>query len=131
MKESLGPDPERGLVVFSAIPEENLAANGKTVAGQIEDFDKEIASEKASLRRSLSRSTSNTKRRQSAKSMRNLKIGNPLPTHREYIPSMGENDAPFPQAIPVKKSSMDAKAEKAQKVGRRKSFMATMFGRGG
>jgi hypothetical protein len=130
LKSSLGPDPERGFIVFSAIPEENLAANSKTVAGQIQEFEKEIADEKANMRRSLSRTTPKTKRRHSTKSMRNLKIGNPLPTYRENTPPMSETDTPPLPSMPPEKSSMDRTAEKVQRVGRRKSFIASMFGRG-
>jgi hypothetical protein len=132
MEESLGPSPERGLVQFSSIAEENLATNGKTVAGQIDDLEKETTDDNVNLRRSLSRGTLKAKR-QSAKSMRNLKIGNPLPTHLEQIttPPMSESDTPPLSAIPIEKSNVDRKVGKVQKVGRRKSFIASMFGRGG
>jgi len=133
MEESLGPSPERGLVQFSSIAEENLATNGKTVSGQIDDLEKETTDDNVNLRRSLSRGTLKAKGRQSAKSMRNLKIGNPLPTHLEQIttPPMSDSDAQPLSAIPIEESNMDRKVGKMQKVGRRKSFIASMFGRGG
>lgn len=68
--------PSRGVVKFLAIPEENYAFNGKTVAGDIEDLEKVQGDDSASLRRSQSRSGTKTAiKRQSMRSFRNLKAG--------------------------------------------------------
>jgi hypothetical protein len=133
MEESLGPDPERGLIRFTAIAEENLATNGKTVAGQIDDLEKETTRDNTNLKTNLSQTAPKTKRRQSTKSLRNLKSGNQLPTHPEQMttPPMSESDSPPLPAILTGNGSMDKKAENVQKVGRRKSFIASIFGRGG
>jgi len=133
MEEALGPAPERGLIRFCAVPEENFATSGKTVAGQIDDLEKEVAEDNINLRKSLSRGVApKAKRRQSARSLRSMKIGSQLPTHDEQMPtppaSASFDNPPLPE-IPRDMSSMDRKAEKVQKIGRRKSFISSIFGR--
>ena len=133
MEDALGVLPSRGVIKFSPIAEENLATNGKTVAGEIEDLERE-SEENASVRRTLSRG----KKRQSTRSMRNLKISSPLPTHDEQMtPPVSAQGmatiraAPSMPAMPTEKSTLDMKAQKAQKMSRRKSFIVSMFGKGG
>lgn len=143
LEESLGVRSERGLVRFIPVPEDNLATNGRTVTGAIEDLERE--NDPSTVRRSLSRGTAGgtkPKKRHSTRSMRNVKIGSPLPTHTEQVtpprltPSRsGEETPPLPAvpavpAAPTGKSVMDQRAEKAHKMPRRKSFIASMFGRG-
>ncbi|KAF4631795.1 hypothetical protein G7Y89_g6333 [Cudoniella acicularis] len=148
MEEGLGVTPNRGLIKFIPIAEENIATNGKTLAGEIDDLEKETAEENANLNRSLSRSHPKNKKRQSMKSLRNLKSSSHLPTHDEQMTlSLSEPQSPplprlsskFPTpsapvsapqipSIPTEKSAMDRKAEKAQKMGRRRSFIAAVFG---
>ncbi|KUJ12880.1 Tautomerase/MIF [Mollisia scopiformis] len=130
MEESLGVESKRGVIKFVATPEENLAVDGKTIAGEIEELEKATADHNSSLQRSLSRGT-NSKRRQSMKSLRGIKTSSQLPTHNESmvsLPSTYEQNPPMP-AMPSEKSTMDKRAEKAQRIGRRKSFMATIFGK--
>jgi hypothetical protein len=129
IQDTLGPGPDRGMVTYTHIAEENMGTGGKTVAGQIDDLLKETAEDTANMRRSLSRGTK-AKRRQSTKSLR--KMGSSLATHTERIatPTNERETTPL-QSLPVEKSATDLKAEKVQKVSRRKSFIANMFGRGG
>jgi Macrophage migration inhibitory factor (MIF) len=134
MEDALGVVPDRGLVKFMPIAEENLATNGRTVAGEIEDLERETSEDNSNIRRTLSRG----KRRQSNKSLRNLKISSPLPTHDEQmtppVSAQGIGSVqvtPSMPAMPAEKSAMDRKAEKVQKMSRRKSFIASMFGKGG
>jgi hypothetical protein len=129
IQDTLGPGPDRGLVIFTHIAEENMGTDGKTVAGQIDDMVKETAEDTSNLRRSLSRGTK-AKRRQSTKSLR--KKGSSLATHTERVatPTNETDTTPLP-SMPVEKSATDLRAEKAPKVSRRKSFIANMFGRGG
>ncbi|CZR54573.1 uncharacterized protein PAC_04457 [Phialocephala subalpina] len=129
--DSLGVDPKRGVIKFIAIAEENLATDGKTISGEVEQLEKEQAETNSSLYRGLSHGTNKSKRRQSMKSLRGTKTGGFLPTHNESLVSLSlatEDIPPLP-AMPTEKSSMDRKAEKAQRIGRRKSFMATLFGK--
>jgi hypothetical protein len=130
MEEGLGVAPNRGVIRFLALAEENLATDGKTIAGEIEELERETA-ENNSIQRSLSRSTLKNKRRHS---LRSLRAKNQLATHNEHIsptPSMSERETPPLPAIPSGKSPMDLRAEKAQKMGRRRSFIATIFGKAG
>ena len=134
MEESLGVAPNRGVVKFLAMSEDNLATDGKTITGEIEELEKENAESNSSLQRSLSKNTAKSKRRHSMRSLRTSK--NTLPTHNELsspTPPMSARSRETPPlpAIPSEKSPMDLRAEKAQKMGRRKSFIATIFGKAG
>ncbi len=141
MEEGLGVGPDRGVIRFLAIPEENLASNGKTVTGEIEELEKESGEPHSSIQRNISNRTGKGKRRPSMRSLRG-KTGT-LPTHNEsgtHTPtlptivspstmSVDRAGTPLPP-IPTEMSAMDRKAEKAKKVSRRKSFIATIFGKG-
>lgn len=138
LEESLGVCPERGLVKFISIPEENIASNGKTVSGAIEDLEMGIG--EYSLGRTLSpgktRSTTGKTRsttgkiKRSTKSMHDLKISGPLSTHSEQrTPLRSDEGSPAVPEIPTEKSMIDQRAAKAQRMGRRKSFIASMFSR--
>ncbi|KAE8449094.1 hypothetical protein EG329_008477 [Mollisiaceae sp. DMI_Dod_QoI] len=132
MEEGLGVGPKRGVIKFATIAEENLAVDGKTIAREIEELEREQAEQNSNLQRSLSRGANKSKRRQSMKSLRGAKSGMQLPTHNESmvsLPATSEYNTPPLPAMPTEKSSMDRRAEKAQKIGRRKSFMATLFGK--
>jgi len=134
MEESLGVAPNRGVVKFLAMSEDNLATDGKTITGEIEELEKENAESNSSLQGSSSKSTAKSKRRHSMRSLRTSK--NTLPTHNELsspTPPMSARSRETPPlpAIPSEKSPMDLRAEKAQKMGRRKSFIATIFGKAG
>ncbi len=132
MEEGLGVAPNRGVIRFLAIPDENFATNGKTIAGDIEELEKREAENNTSLQRSLSRSTPKSKRRQSLMSLRGAK--NQLATHNEVTsptPPVSERETPPLPPIPIEKSPLDLKAEKVQKMGRRRSFIATIFGKAG
>jgi Macrophage migration inhibitory factor (MIF) len=134
MEEGLGVAPNRGVIKFLAMPEDNLAIDGKTVTGEIEELEKENAEKNTSLQRNLSISTSKSKRRQSLKSLRASKP--PLPTHNEHASttppvSDREQETPPLPPLPSEKSPMDQRAERVKKMGRRKSFIATMFGKAG
>ncbi|KAG0652376.1 hypothetical protein D0Z07_1458 [Hyphodiscus hymeniophilus] len=139
MEDVLGVVPERGVIRFMPIAEANLATNGKTVAGEIGDLVKEGPEEASSIRRTLSRG----KNRQSTKSLHNLRINSPLPTHDEAVSpsasvrSFGPQDpsslsaVPAMPLVPTERSPRDLKAEKTQRMGRRKSFITSLFGKGG
>ena len=133
MEEGLGVTPERGLIKFFPIAEENMATNGKTTAGMIEELEKETGEISAGLQRSLSRGTPRSKqRRQSMKSLRGVKTDQ-LPTHNEAIspiPPLSEAyTPPTLPPMPNEKTQLDKRAEKVQKMSRRKSFIASIFGK--
>ena len=137
MEEGLGVPANRGIIRFMAISEDNFATDGKTITGGIEDLEKETTDNNVNLQRNLSRSTQSSKntktsplkskRRQSLKSLKQL-----LPTHNEdgsQTPPLSERETPPLPAIPNLKSPTDRRAEKVQKMGRRKSFVAAIFGK--
>jgi Macrophage migration inhibitory factor (MIF) len=147
LEESLGVSPSRGIIKFVGIAEENFAFNGKTFAGEIEELEREQADNNTNLARSLSRGAPKVgKKRHSMRSLKSLKISSggagkdvmpmPSPVKAEATPPLSDRDTPTPTlnmipvpAIPAK-SDMDKRAEKAQKLGRRKSFIQGLFGRG-
>jgi hypothetical protein len=133
MEEELGVVPERGLIKFIPMAEENLATNGKTVVGEIEDLARETTEDNINLKRNLSRGTTKSKKRMSTKSMRNLKIGGQLATHDEQMtPPMSERQTLLMPPLLTESSPMDLKVEKVQrKMGKRKSFIAAVFGKSG
>lgn len=45
MADALSVSPERGIIRFVAVPEENLASNGATIAGEIERMEKQETDE--------------------------------------------------------------------------------------
>jgi Mg-chelatase subunit ChlI len=133
LQESLGVSPERGMIKFTPIAEENMATDGKTITGMIEDLEKATSETGSGLQRPPSRSAMKSKRRPSMKSLRGMRAASQLPTHNEILsptPPISERDTPPLPAIPTEKSPMDRKAEKVQKMGRRKSFIASIFGKG-
>jgi hypothetical protein len=131
MKDALGVPPERGILKFLPISEENFARNSKTVAGEIQDLEKCAAGDNSSLKKSLSRGALGHMKRQSMRSLRNLKMGSPIPANDELrAASVSSRDAPPLPSMPTDMGSMDRRAEKVQKMGRRKSFVASLFGKG-
>lgn len=48
MAESIGVSPDRGIIKFLPIPEENLAMNGMTILGEIERLERQYAEETSS-----------------------------------------------------------------------------------
>ncbi|KAK0121426.1 hypothetical protein ONS95_009720 [Cadophora gregata] len=135
MQDSLQVTPRRGIIKFISIAEENLANDGKTVSGEIEDLEKEPVESNSGFHSSLSRATTKSRKRQSMKSLRGVR-SSPLPTHKESAPptpTFNHHDLPaIPvPAAPTEKNDLDRKAEKLQKMRRRKSFIATIFGKAG
>ncbi|RDW84704.1 tautomerase [Coleophoma cylindrospora] len=146
MEEALGVAPDRGLIKFVAIAEENLATNGKTAAAEIEDLEMADGvvngggvggGRKASVaqhRKGSISAAAKANKRKSTKSMQNMKIGTGLPTHDEAItpPLSGGRDSPpsMPRLPDDEETSpLDRKAERVQKMGKRKSFLNVIRGR--
>ncbi|OCK81618.1 hypothetical protein K432DRAFT_295092 [Lepidopterella palustris CBS 459.81] len=56
MSDSLGVTPDRGIIKFQTIPEENMAINGRTILGEIERLEKRQAEENGtSLKHALTK----------------------------------------------------------------------------
>lgn len=113
---------------FVSVPEENLAFNGTTVFGQIENLQKaspnkdlsDVASisgiRSAMQSRAVSRAQS---RRQSISKPPSRDGYSFYPTTRPPSPHL--RGPPIP-TLPNGNNAMDRKADKAQKVGKRRSF---------
>lgn len=124
MEEALGVPPARGLVKFIAIDEANLANNGKTVLGEIEDLEREQTSENI-----VSRTQSSNKKRHSVKSVPNMRNGSSLSPISSKYAAIDEQYSPPLPPVPSDKDANDLRADKVQKMGRRKSFIAAVFGK--
>lgn len=127
----MGVDSSRGVVRFAAVAEADLATGGMTVQGEIEGAMGGAGRESVSVdgergmgigmgRRSRSRRRERAEEKESQKSR---------PSTRDQATGKEEllKVPPLPP-VPGEKSVLDRRAEKVQKVGRRKSFLA-MFGR--
>ncbi|KAG9239229.1 Tautomerase/MIF superfamily [Amylocarpus encephaloides] len=133
MEESLGVPPGRGIIKFIPIAEENLATDSKTVAGEIDELERESMEDGSGIQRAASRVSGKT-RRQSMKAIRKLKSSSHLPTHTEQMTPPDSARVTSMDAIPPlpptpSTKSFDGKAAKAQRMGRRKSFIASIFGK--
>lgn len=134
MADSLGVAATRGVVRFLGVPEENLAFNGTTVFGQIENLQRSPNKDNFSDVASISgiRSTLQSRAASRAQSRRPSVSKPPsrdgysfYPTTRPPSPHLREPPIP---TLPNGNSAMDKRAEKAQKVGKRRSFFG-FFGR--
>ncbi|KAL8698361.1 MAG: hypothetical protein Q9201_006618 [Fulgogasparrea decipioides] len=126
MSDSLGVNPDRGVVRFVAMPEENLATNGNTVLGEIENLNREISEENGAdakrsgtLRRKLSRQVSRPEKLYLQERSR--------PGTSDRVPSPALKSPSIP-AMPEEAGPMDKKAERMRKMGRRRSFLAMFAG---
>ncbi len=116
--------PVRGVIHFTRIPDEDLAFNGTTILGQIENLQKAPGNQNASSARVSAFPQKQSSRRLAQTKPRDLPLRggtSSVPLSRVASPAM--LSPPIP-AIPTQKSAMDLKAEKVQKLGRRRSFMA-------
>ncbi|KAF7879211.1 hypothetical protein EAF04_000409 [Stromatinia cepivora] len=120
-------EPERGIIKFVPLAEENFATNGKTVAGEIEELEREAANDGLGPRNLHSLGTVKSKKRMSTKSTKSLK-SKILQTHEEYTPSVSSRETPPLPLMPAEVNALDKKSMNVQKLGRRKSFMAAVFG---
>lgn len=125
ISDLLGVNPDRGIVRFIGIAEEYLATNGMTMQGEIDNLGKESSEESTENKRSntLRRGRS---RKASKPEKLNLQERSRSGT-RDNLSSPALRSPPLP-AIPREMSPMDKKAEKVQKMGRRRSFLAMFSG---
>ncbi|KAL8939805.1 MAG: hypothetical protein Q9216_003156 [Gyalolechia sp. 2 TL-2023] len=126
MSELLGVTPDRGIIRFVGISEEYLATNGNTVQGEIDNLSKGSSEDTTDTKRS------NTLRRgRSRKSSRpeklNLHMERSRPVTSDNAPSPVLQSPPLPD-MPREMSPLDRRAEKVQKMGRRRSFLAMFSG---
>jgi len=131
LQESIGVLPGRGLVKFEILAESNIATNGTTLRDEITFLEKKAKAEHASFE-ACNASTSKTDPNQGLKSMHNLKAASNLPTHHEVIviPPESDDGASPPPPISRERNNYDDRLATADKLGRRKSFSAWIFGKG-
>ncbi|KAH0547936.1 hypothetical protein GP486_008323 [Trichoglossum hirsutum] len=132
MAENLGVEPSRGIVKFAAIPEENLATNGVTVLGEIEALDKQLGFDNVSgLKRTLTRGRAGSKGKKNSDSSSVTSPTSPPPpfapirmTPSPQLSSVSEDETvpPLP-SVRSNKSKRDRRAEKSQRIGRRRSII--------
>ncbi|KAL9126189.1 MAG: hypothetical protein Q9217_004718 [Psora testacea] len=128
LASSLGVLPDRGVIKFIDIAEEYLATAGTTLSGQIERLQKARTHDN----QPMTETEESVQRRPSRKEVQTR------PSKLSLVPqpsSMPGSRMPSPTfkgpvmpAIPDEKSPLDRKAERIQKISRRKSFFA-IFGR--
>ena len=118
--------PDRGIVRFYPIPEENLATAGVTILGAIENLGKMSGEDGRTRGPSRHRARSRSRKRK----------GSDEPTLKEEVGPETRDKGGYPlaenppiPAIPDEKSQADKLAEKAQKLGKKKS-LRNFFGRG-
>ena len=140
LADGLGVAPARGVIRFNRIPDEDMAFNGTTVLGQIENLQKTVGgndtkpaaglspfpSRKLSKKQAQPRPTDLPLRDRTPSKPKDF----PLWQGSQSVPISRVASPPLP-AIPVEKSAMDLKAEKVQKLGKRRSFMAIFGSRHG
>ena len=126
MTSALLVTPDRGIVRFYPIPEENLATAGVTILGAIENLSKISGEESRTRGMSRHRPRSRSRKRKGSDEHYLGEEAEPE-TQNKGVCSLAENP-PMP-AIPLEKSEADKLAEKAQKLGKKKSFR-NFFGRG-
>jgi hypothetical protein len=105
MSETLGVQPERGIIKFTAIPEENLAINGTTILGDVERVEREQAEENGNaLKRAL---TKGSKRSVVSKSKSSIQLsrGDSKVEGRAVITPPLPSPGPFDSGV-----SMDEKS---------------------
>jgi hypothetical protein len=131
MAENLGVEASRGIVKFASIPEENLATNGVTVLGEIEALDKHLGFDNVGgLKRTLTRGRAGSKGKKNSDSSSVTSPTSPPPfgpirmTPSPQLSSVSEDETvpPLP-AVPSDKSKWDRRADKAQRIGRRRSII--------
>ncbi|RKF53376.1 putative mif domain-containing protein [Erysiphe neolycopersici] len=135
MEDALGVSAERGIIKFTAISEDSLAYNGRTVAREIEELEKSQHENQTLGRNLSSHGTIRSRRRPSIKSLRGYKA-HQLHTHDETMisttptPLMSKNQNPSSKPErPAGVLIMEHQPDRLHKVGRRRSFIASIFGR--
>ncbi|KAI6246122.1 hypothetical protein HI914_05360 [Erysiphe necator] len=135
MEDALGVSAERGIIKFTSISEDSLAYNGRTVGREIEELERSQEESRKLGRCPSSRGTICSRRKPSIKSIRGYKA-HQLHTHDETMisatpkPLMSKNHNHL--SIPERSTGvliMEHQNDRFQKMGRRRSFIASIFGK--
>ncbi len=129
MATSLAVTADRGLVRFTGISEEYMGTSGMTILGQIDKLQKETAKENRNDSTATASSANTNPPKERNRKPPELTLmprkSRSTPTSRAQSPGMYSPPVP---AIPNEKSVLDRRAEKAQKLGKRRSLLA-IFGK--
>lgn len=125
MHDAIGVSPDRGVIRFVGVAEEYLATNGTTLLGEIENLNKTSSEENRNENSRLGTIRSRSRRTPKPK---DLPLREVTPPGNKGAPPTPPLKSPPMPAIPTEKSAMDKRAEKVQRMGRRRSFLA-MFGK--
>lgn len=152
MEEALGVPPSRGFLRFIPVMEEHSAWKGKTVAGEIDDLEKGLANPMVDAATSpLSKRAASMNRLSARVSLReNTRISwceanrstQSVGTFKtttsgsvsgpEFTPPTSGNGSPPRVPLPTLSHAPESKPGPGIKVAKRKkSFVATLFGRSG
>ncbi|KAK3375063.1 Tautomerase/MIF superfamily [Podospora didyma] len=130
MEEAIGVSPARGFLRFVPTSEENLACNGKTIAGEIEELEKNYG---VSAAAPTDDAKSNLSRRGSARKKLSMKsFANFRPSADVSIPELTpptSADEAFPASSNAEENAERTKVDLPKTAKRRKSFVANIFNR--
>jgi len=115
----------RGVIRFIAVTEDNLGTRGVTVLGEIENMSKPSTKDKTDDKTKSDRKATHRRRTSAGKQpeSKNRSHGEA----QEKSVQVGIQAPPIPE-IPTEKSGLNIRAERVQKMGKRKSFLQ-MFGK--
>ncbi|KAK8136663.1 Macrophage migration inhibitory factor [Apiospora sp. TS-2023a] len=136
IQDTLGVPASRGYVRFEATPEANMAYGGKTVAGEMDDIDRN-QKDGAAIDRAPSRAATKTKKMLGVRSLPGLRPSSSMSMREEAklpTPPSSMDDTPMitttiPEHPPTPPKSEKENEEKPMKVAvRKKSFVSSLFG---
>ncbi|KAK8066083.1 macrophage migration inhibitory factor [Apiospora hydei] len=136
IQDTLGVPASRGYVRFEATPEANTAYGGKTVAGEMDDVDRN-RKDGAAIDRTPSRAAKSTKKMLGVRSLPGLRPSSAMSMREEAklpTPPSSMDDTPMiattiPEHPPTPPKSEQEPEEKPAKVAvRKKSFVSSLFG---
>ncbi|KAK0646498.1 Tautomerase/MIF superfamily [Cercophora newfieldiana] len=146
MEEAIGVLPKRGLLRFVPTQEENMANNGKTMAGEIDELERSgcitpTPEAVSSMEDGPNNRKSKARRKLSVKSLTNFRppSGIDVPAPELTPPASADEGLPVipgsPPILPRKQSDAEKPAvpqkSLSKKAKRKKSFVSTIFSRTG
>lgn len=118
----------RGVVRFIAVAEENLGTGGVTVLGEIESLSKGPSKEKIEEKAKADGKATTHRRRTAAGNGKQPESKGKRAAEAEEKSGEAVLQVPRMPEVPTEKSELDVRAERMQKMGKRKSFLQ-MFGK--
>jgi len=126
--QALNVPATRGIVRFIAVAEENLGTGGVTVLGEIESLSKGPTKEKTEEKRKAEGKGTKDRKRTTAGNGKQPESKGRRGAEAEEKSGEAVLQLPRMPEIPTEKSELDIRAERMQKMGKRKSFLQ-LFGK--